>query len=154
MVLLLQILISFQRLLPITPLVLNFQLLTHHNNIILLLTLLLKHILLLPEPRFLNFMNPSPDSSFFPDIITTKPHSHLSHSYFPKTLCSFIPNPPSSFPSSQNPSLSSPRSLPPPPTSYDSYASFHPDFHNYLPSSFQPPGKQQVADSSAEPLMF
>ena len=62
-----------------------------------------------------------------PTVLNTQPQAHSYQT--PHKPLSANPHPPSFFPISRN--LSS--------SSYDPFASLHPGFHNYPPSSFQPP---------------
>ena len=72
----------------------------------------------------------------FSYVITTQPQSHSSNTPFPPTLSS-IQNHTFPLPTSQNPTQTS--NLPPTSTSYDSYASLNPSFHNFPNFSFEPP---------------
>ena len=141
MVTLLQILILVLQLLPIT--------LLHHYRELRTLRTKIQNPSNTLSPFNLSNTKPSvshvhqtlpPIPLSFHKTITFQPQPHSSQTQFTATLSSFNPNPPSSFPTSQNSSLNLiPSSSPPPPTSYHPYASLHPGFHDYPPSSFQPP---------------
>ena len=107
--------------------------------IILLLTLLLQHNLLVPNVLYLSFsLDPSSNSTFFPKYDHYSTPISLFLNVFPLSLYSCNPNPQSSFPTPQKPSLYlTPSSSNPPSTFYDPYASLHPGFHNYPLSNFQ-----------------